>query len=149
MSEIKLKIDATMDQIEHDDSLTADHRDALLDMLLPASIATNGTLDKIGALADAVGAQSVYLARRDRRQAQDMADAIKGHVMACPMGKAPINGKLAVVFPFRWPLALVICIAMISPYVGPSMQRLADRYAGQDNAKPVVVAVQQPIQGAK
>ena len=147
MSEMKQKIDQAMQQVERDTTLTAEHKEAMLDMLLPSSLATNGCSDKIGAIANAIGAQSIYLARRDRHINSIISMAISEHVKACPMASPSMAGKLGILYPFRWPLAVILAVAMLSPYVGPAVKEMADKYIGQDKDKPEVqVVVNQPHQ---
>jgi hypothetical protein len=126
-SEMHAKIEDAISEVKHDPRLAADHKEALIDMLIPARIAVNGAQDKIDAIANAVGAQSVYLARRDRHHAEAIERAIVGHVSGCPLAKRPkLPGVLCHVYPFRWPLAVIIMVYMLSPYVGPVMAKLTE-----------------------
>jgi hypothetical protein len=143
MSEMKQKIDHAMQQVERDTSLTADHRESMLDMLLPASIAANGTSDKIGAIANAIGAQSIYLARRDRHISSIISTAISEHVRVCPMATPVMAGKLGILYPFRWPLAVILAVAMLSPYVGPVVKDVAKEHFEKPQATQITINAEQ------
>lgn len=114
MSAAKIKLRATIDSVASDKRLSENHREAALDMLSSAEVAMNGTPDKINAIADAVGHMAIYLARRDKHYAEEIAEGITKHIAACPINKGGL-GKAGLLYLFRWPLTL----AAFSPWVGP------------------------------
>lgn len=96
MPEIKRKLEALRDSI----SITDASLEPVRDMLSLSAAAANGSTDKLQAISEAVAAQGYVIGQ--------MAVVEK----TCPM-RGPVVGKLAVVYPFRWPLAVVASVAMI------------------------------------
>ena len=95
MSQLKQKLEDLKESIPvGDDSL-----EAVRDMLGSAAFSVNGAPDKLQAVSETVGHLGYVLGKLAIRET------------SCPM-KGPVNGKLAVLYPFRWPLAVVLAPAI-------------------------------------
>lgn len=70
------------------------------DMLACAENSCNGTQDKIASMAETQGHMALMLARLEMRES------------SCPF-RGGLTGKAAVVYPFRWPIAAILCTAML------------------------------------
>lgn len=140
----KARIDIALGELARDTAMEHGQREAVSDMLISAQHACNGSVDKIQAVADAVGAVSVFLARKERADGERFAALLSAHERACPMRSGP-TGKLSAVYAFRWPLAIVLAVGMLSPYVGPVAAKIIEERANRD--MPAVQAVQSAHEG--
>lgn len=96
MSEqLKQKLEDLRDSIPvGDDSL-----ESVRDMLGSATVAVNGAPDKLQAVSETVGHMGIVLGKLAIRET------------ACPM-RGQLSGKLAVLYPFRWPIAVILAPAL-------------------------------------
>ena len=105
-------------------------KQAVQDMLITAG---NGV--KSGDVVEVVGAVVVYMARTARYEPERLQKAIDRHENGCPLRNG-MSGRYAALYPYRWPLVILICVALISPYAGPVLARAIERHidAGMDAA---------------
>lgn len=127
MSEYHARIDHVRQQVIADPHISDEHKDAIVDMLLKGKEATNGAEDKIAAMADCLGAIAVMIARRELTIPRLVTQAMKEHVSTCAMMQGA-GGRFAALFPWRWPLTVVLCVALVSPYVGPVLAKASAEY---------------------
>ena len=80
-------------------SVGDDSLEPVRDMLGSAATAVNGAPDKLQAVSETVGYMGIVLGKLAIRET------------SCPM-KGPVSGKLAAIYPFRWPLAVVLAPAI-------------------------------------
>jgi hypothetical protein len=117
--------DATRAKVERTRSyllasqLPEDTKDGLQTLLDAASIAANGTQDRIGAMADAILALSLHEVRQAVRApdaVQDaVADAISAHLATCPIAGQGKRGALVALAMKPWPW-LFAAVAVFSPH---------------------------------
>jgi hypothetical protein len=133
------KLKAERERLAVITDLKTGHKEALSDMLLTAYEASNGTPDKLHALAEAVSAQAICMSRDAIHRKEDFAEvlreALDGHRDACilaakvsPSGlSAKVAAWVAAIRPVAWPTALVLGVACLSPYVGPGLLAFVER----------------------
>jgi len=136
-SDIKRRIALTLAQVAEAKELDHDHRDALSDMLVSAESAANGTPDKIEAIARATANIAIVISRGELRGPHVLATALENHTLACPM-RAPTVGRLAALYPFRWPLAVIVAAAVFSPFVGPAIAKVVQEKAAVERVQHYV-----------
>ena len=117
--------DATRAKVERTRSyllasqLPEDTKDGLQTLLDAAAMATNGTQDRIGAMADAILALSLHEVRQAVRTPdaiQDaVADAISAHLATCPIAGEGKRGALVALAMKPWPW-LFAAVAVFSPH---------------------------------
>lgn len=139
MSLMREKLKAERERLAVITDLKTGHKEALSDMLLTAYEASNGTPDKLHALADAVSAQAICMSRDAIHRKEDFAEvlreALDGHRETCvlaskvtPSGMAAkVAAWVAAIRPVAWPAAAVVIVASMSPYVGPGLLDLLRR----------------------
>ena len=127
--------DATRAKVERTRSyllasqLPEDTKDGLQTLLDAASIAANGTQDRIGAMADAILALSLHEVRQAVRApdaVQDaVADAISAHLATCPIAGQGKRGALVALAMKPWPW-LFAAVAVFSPYAPKIAETIAN-----------------------
>jgi len=99
--------------------LPEDTKDGLQTLLDAAAMATNGTQDRIGAMADAILALSLHEVRQAVRTPdaiQDaVADAISAHLATCPIAGQSKRGALVALAMKPWPW-IFASVAVFSPH---------------------------------
>ena len=109
--------------------LPEDTKDGLQTLLDAASIAANGTQDRIGAMADAILALSLHEVRQAVRApdaVQDaVADAISAHLATCPIAGQGKRGALVALAMKPWPW-LFAAVAVFSPYAPKIAETIAN-----------------------
>jgi hypothetical protein len=111
-SKVHSKLDALHNSLDPADET----KEPLRDMLLSAREACNGAPDKLQAISETIGHVALILARSEMHKA-DYIDAaatkaVQAHTSSCPL-RGTVSGKAAVLYPFRWPIAVVLCVGMI------------------------------------
>ncbi len=108
--------------------LPEDTKDGLQTLLDSASMATNGTQDRIGAMADAILALSLHEVRQAVRTpdaVQDaVADAISAHLATCPVAGQGRRGALVALAMKPWPW-LFAAVAVFSPHAPRIVETIA------------------------
>ncbi len=108
--------------------LPEDTKDGLQNLLDAAAMATNGTQDRIGAMADAILALSLHEVRQAVRTPdaiQDaVADAISAHLATCPIAGQGRRGALVALAMRPWPW-LFAAVAVFSPHAPRIVETLA------------------------
>ena len=94
-------------------SLPEDTKDGLQSLLDAAGAAANGSGDKIASLTDAFLLLIIHEVRQAVRNPIAVEAIVKRHEAQCKM--AVPAGKLGFVYQMRWPLAIVISVAFVSP----------------------------------
>jgi len=101
-------------------SMPDDTREHLFGLLDRADKVSNGTPDKVGAIADALAALLIHQVRRDIRAPGEVRTAIQesveAHVVACPLRARNLTGRWAALFPYRWPLVVAAGFVLASPH---------------------------------
>ena len=124
-----------VEETVRDSRLPHSHKEAVMDMLTAAGNATNGAADKIQALAEAVEGIAIFLSRQARHEQSRTDHAVSAHATACPLRSGP-GGYLGRVYAFRWPIAVVLCVALFSPYAGPALARVIERNVNIEAVSP-------------
>lgn len=108
--------------------LPEDTKDGLQTLLDAAAMATNGTQDRIGAMADAILALSLHEVRQAVRTpdaVQDaVADAISAHLATCPIAGQGKQGALVALAMKPWPW-IFAAVAVFSPHAPRIVETLA------------------------
>ena len=108
--------------------LPEDTKDGLQTLLDAASMAANGTQDRIGAMADAILALSLHEVRQAVRTPdaiQDaVADAISAHLATCPIAGQGKRGALVALAMRPWPW-LFAAVAVFSPHAPRIVETIA------------------------
>ena len=124
----KTKVDRTRSYLLAS-QLPEDTKDGLQTLLDAASIAANGTQDRIGAMADAILALSLHEVRQAVRApdaVQDaVADAISAHLATCPIAGQGKRGALVALAMKPWPW-LFAAVAVFSPYAPKIAETIAN-----------------------
>ena len=113
--------------------LPEDTKDGLQTLLDAASMAANGTQDRIGAMADAILALSLHEVRQAVRTPdaiQDaVADAISAHLATCPIAGQGKRGALVALAmrPSPWLFAAVAVFSPHAPRIVETIAGLAAR----------------------
>ena len=106
---------------------TREHLHGLLDR---AAEVSNGTPDKVGAIADALAALLVHQVRRDIRAPGEVRAAIlasvEAHVVACPLRARNLTGRWAALYPYRWPLVVAAGFVLASPHAPAVLDLVRD-----------------------
>jgi hypothetical protein len=109
--------------------LPEDTKDGLQTLLDAATMAANGTQDRIGAMADAILALSLHEVRQAVRTpdaVQDaVADAISAHLATCPVAGQGRRGALVALAMRPWPW-LFAAVAVFSPYAPKIAETIAN-----------------------
>lgn len=126
--------DATRDKVDRTrryllaSQLPEDTKDGLQTLLDSASMATNGTQDRIGAMADAILALSLHEVRQAVRTPdaiQDaVADAISAHLATCPVAGQGRRGALVALAMKPWPW-IFASVAVFSPHAPRIVETIA------------------------
>ena len=126
--------DATRAKVERtrryllESQLPEDTKDGLQTLLDSASMATNGTADRVGAMADAILALSLHEVRQAVRTpyaVQDaVADAISAHLATCPIAGQGRRGALVALAMKPWPW-LFAAVAVFSPHAPRIVETIA------------------------
>ena len=126
--------DATRAKVERTRSyllasqLPEDTKDGLQTLLDAAAMATNGTQDRVGAMADAILALSLHEVRQAVRTpdaVQDaVADAISAHLATCPVAGQGRRGALVALAMKPWPW-LFAAVAVFSPHAPRIVETIA------------------------
>lgn len=108
--------------------LPEDTKDGLQTLLDAAAMATNGTQDRIGAMADAILALSLHEVRQAVRTpdaVQDaVADAISAHLATCPIAGQGKQGALVALAMKPWPW-IFAAVAVFSPHAPRIVETIA------------------------
>ena len=108
--------------------LPEDTKDGLQTLLDAAAMATNGTQDRVGAMADAILALSLHEVRQAVRTpdaVQDaVADAISAHLATCPVAGQGRRGALVALAMKPWPW-LFAAVAVFSPHAPRIVETIA------------------------
>ncbi len=99
--------------------LPEDTKDGLQTLLDAAAMATNGTQDRIGAMADAILALSLHEVRQAVRTPDAIQDAVAGaisaHLATCPVAGQGRRGALVALAMKPWPW-IFAAVAVFSPH---------------------------------
>ena len=128
----KTKIGIALELVARDEHCPQDQKEAAIDMLLCADQAMNDApdltvLERLKALADAVASQGVYLSRLPRHEAARAERLIRTHTVDCPLRNG-ISGRYAALYPYRWPIVVLVAVLIMSPYAGPVIGRFLERH---------------------
>ena len=123
----RIKVDRTRSYLLAS-QLPEDTKDGLQTLLDAAAMATNGTQDRIGAMADAILALSLHEVRQAVRTpdaVQDaVADAISAHLATCPIAGQGKRGALVALAMKPWPW-LFAAVAVFSPHAPRIVETIA------------------------
>lgn len=105
--------------------LPEDTKDGLQTLLDAAAAATNGTQDRVGAMADAILALSLHEVRQAIRSPDVIQTAINEHQRSCPLAGGGAWGGALVALAMRpWPWITASVVAF-SPHAPRIMEAIA------------------------
>jgi hypothetical protein len=115
--------------------LPEDTKDGLQGLLDAASAATNGTADKIGAMAEALLALSLHEVKQAVRMPAALDAAVSRHASACPLRGGQSGAALsgwagriaafcAAIRPVAWPLGIAASVWAFSPHAPALIQAI-------------------------
>lgn len=137
MSLLQEKIRAERERIESSD-VGQGHKEALSDMLIAAYHASNGADDKIQALAEAVTAQAICIARDAVHRREDIASiiaaALEEHRGTCVLSArvaasdwaAKVSAWCVAMRPLAWPVAAAVMVLGFSPQAPAIFRAVAE-----------------------
>ena len=130
MSGIKAKLMDAHAKVEACESIDDDHKDALADLIRSTEHASNGAPDKIDAMSQVMGHLVLCYVRGELRMPARVKREVAAHVADCPLRGGTVAGTVAAtckaIAPVAWPMGLVACAAIFSPYIGPGVLGLLE-----------------------
>lgn len=111
--------------------LADDCKDNLLGLVKNAANLANGHPDKIQGITELLLSMVLQDVRNSIRQpkkiAAEVAAQMTVHVAKCPVaGGGALPAKIAWMYPFRWQIAVLACVALFSPHT-PELFSLISR----------------------
>lgn len=140
MSIIHDQLDNAKQQVIEDKHTPPHVKDTLIDLFINLKAATNGNPNKLEHMASALAHMGIIMARHELITPALIEGMVEKHTSACPLRSA-VGGKWAKVYPFRWPAALVLCVALVSPYVGPVVAKALEKHGAAVAGKVVSMEV--------
>lgn len=116
------RIGIALEETARDQHMDQGRRESVMDLLITAGTALDN-----GNVLDAVGGIVVFLSRDARYSDGRVSKVVDAHTAACPL-RGAASGRYAALYPYRWPLVVLICVALISPYAGPVLARAIERH---------------------